>query len=242
MIRVFIIIVLAALLPGCVSNYPVPEVPDKQAAPHLYVPVVENEYRFQVGDSLSIRSYFDPQLNQDVFVRPDGRISLLLLGDVFVVGMTPSDLDKKVTQAYRRVVDSPEITVVLKETSNSSVYLGGEVKEPSVQPLRGQLTLLQSVTLAGGFLPTANLNQVLLLRKQPDGSFKTFKLDAEKVLTNKVPDIYLQRYDIVYIPKSTIANVDLFVEQYINRIIPSSIRFTYGWIESKDDSNVTISP
>lgn len=242
MTKELVMLVVVSLFAGCASDSSVPEIAGKEALPSLYVPVVESEYRFQVGDSLAIRSYYDPQLNQEVFVRPDGCISLLFMGDVNVVGMTPSKLDEIVTDAYRGIVQSPEVTVVLKETSGSSVYLGGEVKHPSVQPLRGQLTLLQSIALAGGFLSSANLNQVLLMRKQTDGSFKTYKLNVEEVLESNTPDLYLQRYDIVYVPKSTIANVNQFVDQYINKIIPTSVRFTYGWVENRGNSEVHISP
>ena len=223
---------MGIVLSACASNYPVPPVPDQKEAPAFYAPQVEEEYRLQVGDVISIRSYYDPQLNQEIFVRTDGRISLLLMNDIRVVGMTPDELDKLITQRYSKVVDSPEITVVLKKTAGLNVYLGGEVKSPSLQKLEGQLTVLQSITLAGGVLPSANMNQVLLLRRSNDGVFKVYKVDLEKVLRNEASDIFLQRQDVVYVPRTAIADIGKFVDQYINNIIPRSVLLSYGWVRN----------
>lgn len=238
---------LYLLLGGCafyVNPEEIPAAPDRAKAPELYTPQVEAEYRIEVGDKLAIRSYYDPQLNQDITVRPDGMISLLLMGDVKVAGMTPSELDRVITEHYSKVVDSPEVVVVVASTAGMSVYLSGEVAKPSEERLNGSVSVLQAISIAGGLLPTANMHQVLLLRKKADGGTLVYKMDLGKVLINKESDIYLQRHDVVYVPKTAIANVDLFVDQYINQIIPRSIQLTYGWLETTTNgaSTVTISP
>lgn len=215
---------------GCITvNYPVPEIPPPVQAPAFYAPPVEKEYRIQVGDSLAIRSYFDSQLNQDVVVRPDGRISLLLMGDVQVVGRTPKQLADSIKETYRRLTDNPDFTVVVAKSAAKSVYVGGELQHPSMQPMEGPLTVTQAIIMVGGFLPSANRNQVLLLRRGEDGHFSVFKMDIEKVLSNEISDVYLQRQDVVYVPKSAIGNVNEFVQMYINNIIPHSVSITYGW-------------
>jgi len=231
MIRYLVFLALCmTCLSGCVTiNYPVPSIPGPRQEPNFYSPTVEKDYIIQVGDVLAVRSYFESQLNQEVTVRSDGKVSLLLMGDVEVVGLTPEELRSRVTEAYSAVADNPDFTVVVLKSSAQSVYVGGEVQRPSMQPMEGQLTLMQAITTAGGLLVTANRSQVLLLRHQRDGRFSVYKADIEKVLKNEVPDFYLQRRDVIFVPKTLIANINDFVNQYVNNIIPHSVSLTYGW-------------
>ena len=214
------------LVAGCAIE--APPLPDRAEAPEFYAQPVEAEYRIQVSDVLTIRSYYDPTLDQEVTVRPDGRVSLLFMGDVAVAGKTPTELSDEIVKAYQRVVDTPEITVSVKDMGGLGVFLGGEVRTPSVQPVRGPVTVMESVIMAGGFLPTAAMSDVLLIRKDDDGELEVFKLDAQKILANEAPDPYVHRRDIVYVPKTPIAKADQFVEQYINSIIPRAVLTTFG--------------
>ena len=225
---------LVLLLSGCAGKLTNAEVPDahESGTPELLAPQIQPEYTIRVVDRLAIRSFYEPELNQEVVVRPDGRISLLLMGDVFVANMTPSNLEETIITAYRRVIESPDVTVIVKQSAGMSVFLGGEVRNPSLQPMDGSLTVVQSITTAGGLLPTANANQVLILRRQADGQFKTFKLDMERVLVNEIPDVYLQPKDVVYVPSTRIANVNKFVDQYINQIIPDVVRVNFTWLNT----------
>ena len=234
-------ILIFILLSGCapLELSDIPKPPTIDAAPELYVPTIESEYRIQVGDSLSLASYFDPQLNQDVTVRPDGRISLLLMGDVFVAGMTPTKLDEMITKAYSKEIDNPEITIVVNESSSSSIYVGGAVVRQAEQPINGNLTIIQAITAAGGFLSTANKQQVLMLRRQSDNQFLTYQINITDILLNKTPNIYLQRTDVLFVPKTSIANAGEFVDQYINAIIPEAIRFNYTYTTVDGENNAT---
>jgi len=239
-------ILLVTVLTGCAGLQlnSVPSAPQKEAAPELYTPPIESEYQIQVGDRIVLASYYDSQLNQDVVVRTDGRISLLLMGDVYVAGITPAKLDVMITRAYSKVVENPEITVIIKESTSSSIYVGGEVRRQAAQPIRGSITVMQAITAAGGFLPTANKKQVLILRKQPDGQFLTYQFDTDRILVNQAPSVYLRRTDIIYVPKTAIANVGQFVDQYINKIIPEAIRFNYSYtrLKNTDDTTIQVTP
>jgi protein involved in polysaccharide export with SLBB domain len=208
----------------------VPPIPSSVAAPELYAPTVESEYLIQPGDVLAVRSYYDPQVNQEVQVRPDGRISLLFMGDVEVAGKTIMELDRIIDHAYSREIPSVDTTVFLLDSAGLGVYLAGEVRNPSMQPLRGSLTALQTIAMAGGFLDTAYKRQVLLMRKTQEGRFQLYEVDMERVLANEAPDIYVRRYDILYVPKSPIAEVNQFVEQYVNNVIPQAILLNFGWV------------
>jgi polysaccharide export outer membrane protein len=195
----------------------------------LYSPELEGEYQIGVGDTLLIQSYYEPNLRQTALVGPDGRISLILLGSMDVVGKTASALTAELTRDYAEHLDHTDITVAVSQIANSTVYVSGEVKTPAMQPISGPETVLQAITTSGGFLTSANQKQVIIMRRKPDGSMLAFVENATDVLNNKAGDIYLKRHDIVYVPKTPIAKADEFVDQYINQIIPRSILMNLGY-------------
>ena len=148
------LIVVAA---GCATrDYPVPALPPREEAPALYAQAVEEPYRLQVGDTIAVRSYFDPQLNQEVVVRPDGRVSLLLIGEVAAADVTTEQLADRIREPYRRLVGNTDLTVALVRGVGMNVYVSGEIKLASLQSLDGSLTLLQAIARAGGTLVSAN--------------------------------------------------------------------------------------
>lgn len=177
------------------------------------------EYRLRVGDEIELKFFLSPELNQDVIVRPDGRISLQLLDDVAAVGLTPMELDRIVTEGYRTELRDPQITVILKKLA-SRVYVGGEVRQPRFVAHDGSLTALQAIFEAGGFADTAEPSSVILLRRLNGDKGMAAKLDLKKVMNAEEEDIALMPSDTIFIPKSTIAEVNLFVEQYITKMIP----------------------
>jgi polysaccharide export outer membrane protein len=118
-----------------------------------------------------------------------------------------------------------------------NVYLSGEVRAPSLQQLDGDVTILQAVARAGGALPSANTKDVLLIRHSGDGTTTVHKVDLDKILRNEMPDVFLQRRDVVYLPKSEIAQVGQFVDQYINAIVPRFIQLQLGWVHSSANVN-----
>jgi protein involved in polysaccharide export with SLBB domain len=231
-VTLLLLIAIAGCVSGC-ADYPldlVPAVPNPTVDPYLYQPQVEPEYRIEPGDSLLIQSYFDPALRQNVNVRPDGRVSLLLIGDVMVAGKTVRAANDLLRQRYAsKLPDKPDVSVTMNEAAGLLVYVGGEVKTPSVVPIKGSLTLMQAIAQAGGFLPGANQDQVIILRHRPDGTFTAQQQNTNLVLRNEAPELYLRRRDIVYVPKSKIAQVDLFVDQYINQVIPRAVQATFGY-------------
>jgi len=181
-------------------------------------------YRLQVGDDLSIRFYSNPELDQDVVVRPDGMISVPYLDDVQAAGLTPAELDARLTKAYTGELATPQITVIVRSFSGNKVFIGGEVGSQGVIPLSGGLTLYQAIQEAGGFLPSAHLRQIIVIRKGPDGRPVGHAVDLKPVQTGENPgnDVLLQPYDVVFVPRSKIANVGLFVKQYIREALPVS--------------------
>lgn len=223
------------LIAGCeaVPENPAPPMAPRDEAPALYAPPVVQDYRVQIGDSLALRSYFDAQLNQDALVRPDGRISALLIGDMVVAGLTPQQLATQLRDRYRDLIGATDVTVSVTRSVGLSVYLSGEIRLPSVLPIDGNLTLMQSLARAGGMLTSAHAESVLLIRNRDDGGLSVNKVDVERILRGEAPDPYLQPRDVVFVPRSPIAQVGLYVEQYINAIIPKAVQLQLGWYSTR---------
>jgi polysaccharide biosynthesis/export protein len=219
------------MLSSC-ADYPpelVPPVPDRITAPELYRPMPAATFTIAPGDKLLVNSYFNPAVKQSVTVQPDGMVSLLLVGTVVAAGKTPEQLAKELVRGYEKYLENAEITVTIDESPGLAVYVGGEVAKPAMLPLRGDMTLLQSIAQAGGFLVTANKEQVLILRENPDGRVRAMQANTEQMLRNEADEVPLRRHDIVYVPKSPIAKVDQFVDQYLGQVVPRWVVTSFGF-------------
>lgn len=185
-------------------------------------------YNVSVGDVLDLKFYYNPALNETVTVRPDGFISLQLIGDVRAEGLPPVELARIVDDLYAKVIQQPRAVVIVKEFAGRQIYVGGEVNNPRLIPLRGRLTATQAVLDAGGAKVTAHLKDVILLRQLTDGKAEVRKLDFSRAIRGKEDDPVLQPYDVVFIPRSAIAKVGIFVQQYVNDLVPRALLFPYN--------------
>lgn len=186
-------------------------------------------YRVQVNDVLEFLFFKNVELNQTRTVGPDGAIALQLIGAVQVVGRTVDEITAEVTSLYSKELVNPQVTVAVKEFSGLKVYVGGEVVLPGIQIYRGGLTALQAVVVAGGFKPTARVDEVLLIRQGPDGKPAGTFHDLGRVLKHAEfgRDVTLVPTDIIFVPRSRIANVNRFIEQYFRNMWPLPIGI--GW-------------
>ena len=191
----------------------------------------EQEYRIQVGDQLDIKFFYNPELNEQVTVRPDGRISLQLVHEIMAAGLTPAELTSLLTKKYATELKRPEITVIVRSFGSQRVYVDGEVIKPGMFPLIGFVTVLQAISQAGGMKDTARTSEVVIIRRGENNKPLASQVNLRKVIdgTDMSQDIALKPYDIVYVPKSAIANVNVWVDQYIRRNLPVSISTGFGY-------------
>lgn len=185
-------------------------------------PAPVKEYRIQVGDTLDIKLFYNPELNETVMVRPDGRIALQLIKEVEAAGKTAAQLTDLLTQKYSPQVKTPEVAVLVRTFSAEKVYVDGEVTRSGLVALNEPMTVLQALSQAGGAkLDTALLSEVILIRRSDKGNV-TMTLNLEKALDGSDPqqDVALKPYDIVYVPRTAIANLDTWVDQYIRKALP----------------------
>lgn len=181
-------------------------------------------YTLQEGDVVEVKFFYNPELNEREAIRPDGMISLQLIDDVAVAGLTPLEVDRLLTEMYSKIIRQPAVTVIVKEFSGQKVYIGGEVNTPGLIPISGKLTALQAILQANGFKNTAELSSVVILRNQGTATPQFIVADLSDVLKANAwqNDVPLRPYDIVIVPMTTIGKMDLFVEQYIDKLLPIS--------------------
>jgi polysaccharide export outer membrane protein len=204
---------------GCATRRQ-PPVPTLQA--QVCAPAPHRAYVMQPGDLISIKFYHNPELNEDVVIRPDGMISLQLVGDVQAAGLSPAGLATDLTQQYVGELASPKVSVIVRQFGGERVYVSGEVTKQGVVPLSSGLTMYQAIEEAGGLLDSAHRKQVVLIRRGKDGHPTGTTVDIRPIESGEHPedDVPLRPYDIVFVPKSKIANVDVFVDQYLRRLVP----------------------
>jgi polysaccharide biosynthesis/export protein len=127
------------------------------------------DYRLTAGDKLRIEVYKDTQLSQSLQVRPDGKITLPLVGDVAAAGRTSVELRDAISASLDEYIKNPVVTVIVTETSPQVVYVTGEVNKPGALTLTGQMSILQALAMAGGFTDFADKKNILIKRKSAKG-------------------------------------------------------------------------
>lgn len=187
------------------------------------------DYRISRGDELNLRFYFTPELNTAATVRSDGRISLPLLGELSVEGLTVAELTALVEKLLSPQVKRAQVAINVQSAATQRVFVGGEVAKPGMQALAGPLTALQAVMVAEGMKDTAAPDQVLVLRRTASGGRQILRSDLHAVMMGAKPDddIVLQPFDVVVVPRSGIADVGRWVDLYIRRVLPISFGFSY---------------
>lgn len=187
------------------------------------------EYRIGKGDTLDIKFFYNPELNEQVVVRPDGRITLQLAKEIPAEGLTPAQLTEVLSSHYATQINNPDVTVILRTFSGQKIFVDGEVNRAGMVILTDPMTVLQAVSQAGGLKETAEASTVLVLRRAEGNRIVTSKINLQKVMGDATGnDMLLMPNDIVLVPRSGIANVDLWVDQYIRKLIPFPIGVGLG--------------
>lgn len=179
------------------------------------------------ADRLMIRFPDDTALDQETCIRSDGMISLPYIDSVRAAQRSPEELSAELTERYASVFKTVAITVVVKEEAGRRVFLGGEVRTPGALTLHGGQTLSQTLFEAGGITAFGRSDQVLVMRIRPGDATYVLSANLDAILAGREPDVRLEPYDIVYVPETVITRINRFVEQYINRMIPTQISFPF---------------
>lgn len=181
---------------GCArSPLPTPPVEDQQAA-------AREDYRIGPADVLGIRVWRNPELSVDVPVRPDGRISVPLLGDIEAAGRTTAELRDVVAESLSEYVTAPDVTVIVMQVNSKQVFVVGEVVRPTALGLTLDMRVLDAIAAVGGFTPFANKRGIRILRRQEDGSVVEYRFNLNEFLRGSEPgtNIQLLPGDTIVVP------------------------------------------
>jgi len=159
-------------------------------------------YVIGAEDVLSVNVWKEPEMSRQVPVRPDGMISLPLLGDVKASGLTPLQLQDQLTADMKKYISDPEVTVIVNQVNSLSFNVVGEVLKPGYYPLTRRMTVLDAIAISGGFRDFAKTKKIYVLRTQADGKQIRIPFNYKNVIKGKNPqqNIELQPRDTLVVP------------------------------------------
>ncbi|CAN5119241.1 polysaccharide biosynthesis/export family protein [soil metagenome] len=217
------IVPLALLLTACSTTQSIRPV-EREAAAFAPWSDQASPYRLGVGDRLHLDFLLTPEMAHDAVVEPDGFVSLKLGLRVEAQNRTAAELEAAIRDAAASRLRQPIVALSLVEARAARIIVGGAVARPGVYPLPARPSTLEAVMLAGGFSPESRMDQVVIIRQRPDGPPMLRTVDLRRFVSNgdAGESIVLASEDMVFVPRSRIAEVDLWIDQNINRVLPFS--------------------
>jgi polysaccharide export outer membrane protein len=175
------------------------QAPPQDDASHQAAPA-SADYVIGVEDALSIAVWKEPDLTKLVSVRPDGKISFPLIGDLQASGKTPRQLSATLTEALAKFIKEPIVTVTVEQINNFKIYMIGEIGAQGELTLKRRTRLLQAIAMAGGLSPYASKN-IVVVRDEGGREVRT-EIDYRKVISGERPElnIYLKPGDTIIVP------------------------------------------
>jgi polysaccharide biosynthesis/export protein len=170
-------------------------------------------YLVRESDVLQITFQLTPEYDQTVTVQPDGFINLRGVGDMHIAGKAVPELIVALRKAYGQFLHDPVIDVELKDFEKPYFIAGGEIGRPGKYELRGETTVAEAVSIAGGFTDKAKHSDVVLFHRVPGGWDQARRLDVKKMLANKdlTEDLQIRPGDLIYVPKSRMSKIRQFI-------------------------------
>ena len=203
----------------------------RERAPHAFAPWSDAPvaYRLAPGDRVRVDFLLTPELTQDAIVEPDGHLGLKVAGRVQVQNLSLDQAQVAVAEAAASRLLHPMVTLALTDPRAARLIVAGAVQRPGVYPLPAHAAALEAVALAGGFLPESRMDEVVILRQRPGAQPMVRTLNLRRfVSTGSARDsVVLASEDVVYVPRSRIAEFDLWVDENINRALPFSRSVDY---------------
>lgn len=176
-------------------------------------PWTSGRYRLTPSDVLELTFPHVPEFNQTVTIQPDGYVTLQGVGDVRVQGRTLPQLQQTLYDAYEPILRQPAFTIVLKEFDKPFFIVAGEVKTPGKYELRGALTVIQALAVAGGFTGQAKHSQVVLFRRFTDETLEVKEINVKAMYAHRdlQEDHVLRPGDTLLVPKNLLSRIAPFI-------------------------------
>ncbi len=163
--------------------------------------VVDPSYIIGPMDVLEIQVWKEPDFSRQVLVRPDGKITLPLIGDILASGMNTMGLKALLTEKLRDFVSKPDVTVIVLESRSKNFYIIGKINLPGTYPLNPDMTVLQAISVAGGLGEWADKDSIRIIRRS-GGKEEVIHFDYNKVISGKSleQNILLKPNDTIVVP------------------------------------------
>jgi len=186
-------------------------------------------YRVQPSDVIEVHYRYTPEYDQTVTVQPDGFVALQIVGDIKLQGFTMEQVKASILEQASKRLKDPEITLVLKEFEKPYFVVGGEVTTPGRFEMRGKITAIQAIAMAGSWNIGGNLRQVIIFRRDDQWRLMATRVNVRPALYNsrklEADDIWLRDSDIVIVPKSPLQVFDDYVQLIFTKGIYGIIPF-----------------
>ncbi len=192
------------------------ELPRIQAAPHVEATgqnapadasaprpkSSDAAYLIGPSDMLAISVWKDTELTRTIPVRPDGKITMPLIGDLTVSGLTAEAAQELIAQKLKEFISDPQVTVIVQEVKSRTYSILGKVAKPGSYPLGKPTAIIEAIAIAGGFQDFARENKIYILRPKSDGSVQTIPFDYKKAIRRHNPEenIEIQSGDTIIVP------------------------------------------
>jgi len=163
---------------------------------------LHEDYTIGAGDILEIMVWKNNELTKTLPVRPDGNISLPLVGELKVEGKKVKELSEQLWATYSQYMTDPVISVSVQQVNSMNVYIIGRVNAPGVKPITAKTNVLQGLAMASGLTPFAEGDDIQILRNQDDGTTSVIPFDYDEVSKgrNLQQNIFLKRGDVIVVP------------------------------------------
>lgn len=172
------------------------------ASPLSAPPTVDADYRIAPNDLMEFDVFGVPDMKRDVRVNASGQVSLPLIGQVPVAGLTTQAAQQLIAARYEeKYLMDPQVSLFIKEFTTKRVAIEGAVTRPGIYPMAGDLTLLRALALAGGFAPYADIKQIVVYRNGTGGQREQFSYDLDQVRAGKVTDPDIRSDDVIVVQR-----------------------------------------
>ena len=161
-----------------------------------------DSYIIGAEDVLTVFVWKEPDMTKTVPVRPDGMISLPLVGEIRASGYTPVQLQEVLAESMKKLISDPQVTVVVEKIGSLNFNIVGEVGHPGYFPLTRRMTVLDAIAMAGGFKDFAKTKKIYVLRSAANGTQERLPFNYKDVIAGKNPqqNIELQPRDTIVVP------------------------------------------
>lgn len=228
-------LVMGGLLAACSTNPTAEQLPPTGPRFERFVPD-RSSYQLTPGDQLEITVHGAPEMSRSVTIGPDGRITMPLVPPIMVADLTINQARQAVMQGMAIALVDPRLDVSVSGYGPQQIFVGGEVGQPGILEIPGQIDALQAIIMAGGFTDRSSRNQVIMLRREPRGEVQSYSFDVQTGIYN--PELArfgpLQKFDVIYVPKSRIAQHNLFLRQFVFEGLPVNFSLYYDLGDSRN--------